>query len=184
MKKSIIIIASLLVVFFTSHNTLQAQTMVKGESVATLGIGLGAWTTAFTTSETPLIIAGYETGIKDNFGPGNLSVGGNIAYKSGNYSFWDSKWSYTYVAVVGRASWHPHFLQSDTWDVYTGLSLGYYFIGTGSSTTDLDDGGIGVGGLEFATHVGARYNFSENWGAFAELGFGLGVIKVGAAYKF
>lgn len=158
--------------------------MTEGTAVVTAGVGLGAWTTAYTSSETPLIVLGYERGIKDNFGAGNLSVGGNIAYKSGNYSFWDARWGYTYLAVVGRASWHPHFLESDTWDVYGGISLGYYSVSTNSNMADITDGDLSISGIEFATHVGARYNFNEHWGAYAEVGFGLGVITVGAAYKF
>ena len=65
--------------FFTNANPLNAQTpMVKGTNVAQVGVGLGGWTTGYTTSETPVIVLTYEKGIKDNFGPGNLSIGGSI----------------------------------------------------------------------------------------------------------
>lgn len=190
MKNTIITctLIALVTLLFTTPNKLVAQTpMTKGVNVAQVGIGLGGWTTGYTTSETPVIILTYEKGIKDNFGPGNLSVGGSIAYKSGRiggFDFGASDWTYTYLGIVGRASWHPHFVKSEKFDAYTGLSLGYYLINSDFESAYYGDLDFSEGGVELGIHIGGRYNFSEQFGAFAELGFGLGVLNVGVAYTF
>ena len=38
--------------------------------------------------------------------------------------------------------------------------------------------------LEFGGFVGGRYYFSPNLAAQAELGYGLGILNIGIAYKF
>ena len=187
MKSFILTFALTAFTFVFTHHSLNAQTpMTKGLNVAQIGVGLGGWTTGYTTSETPVIVLTYEKGIKDNFGAGNLSIGGSIGYKSGRiggFDFAASDWNYTYMAFVGRASWHPHFVRSEKLDLYTGMSLGYYLI-TSDYESVYGDFDFSTGGVELGIHIGGRYNFSEQFGAFAELGFGLGVLNVGVAYTF
>ena len=108
MKLSKLFIAIAFLAFAFSSNTVQAQIMTKGDRIIKAGVGLGAWTTAYTTSETPLFVAMYEVGIKNDLGPGNLSVGGMVSYKSGQFEVFGSGWKYYYSAVVGRAS-YPSF---------------------------------------------------------------------------
>jgi hypothetical protein len=40
------------------------------------------------------------------------------------------------------------------------------------------------GGFVFAVYGGARYRFTENVGAFAELGYGISFVNIGANFKF
>ena len=183
MKKLVFNLA--IVCFFAAcSNLLNAQTpMTKGVNIAQAGIGLGGWTTSYTTSETPLMIATYERGIVDDLGAGNLSVGGTLIVKSGKYAGEYFGWNYTYTAVAARGSYHPHFVKSEKLDAYAGLSLGLYHISTKATSGDVV---AGVSGSAFAwgLHIGARYQFSDNFGAFAELGAGVGNVGVGLAYKF
>lgn len=53
--------------------------MTKGTSVASLGIGIGGYGGTYVANSTPTIMAKYEKGILNDWGPGNLSVGGVIA---------------------------------------------------------------------------------------------------------
>ncbi|MEO1258464.1 MAG: outer membrane beta-barrel protein [Bacteroidota bacterium] len=163
---------------------VQAQTpMTKGVNVIQAGVGLGGWTTSYTTSETPLIIATFERGVMDDLGKGNLSVGGTVLVKSGKYAGDFYSWNYTYTAVAARGSYHPHFVKSEKLDAYAGISLGLYHISTKATNGEVE---AGVSGTSFAwgLHIGARYNFTDQIGAWAEVGAGVGNIGVGVSYRF
>ena len=183
MKK--LIFNVLVILFFAaSTNGLQAQTpMTKGVNVAQAGVGLGGWTTSYTTSETPLMIATFERGIMDDLGKGNLSVGGSLIVKTGKYAGDFYGWNYTYTAVAARGSYHPHFVKSEKLDAYGGMSLGVYHISTKATSGEV---AVDVSGtaLAWGLHIGARYNFTENIGAWAELGAGVGNVGIGIAYTF
>ncbi len=187
MKKTIKNITFLLLTLFSFSNSALAQEghMTKGTNVIQAGIGFGGWTSGYTTSETPIIAVAFERGIMDNLLNGNLSVGAAITYKGGKYSGSNYTWRYNYLAVTARASWHPYFIKVEKLDTYTGLSIGYYRVSSDYDSKwysyDYDFGGSGVA---LAAHVGARYNFTENFGAWAELGFGLGLLNAGVSYTF
>lgn len=181
------LVFNLAIVFFfaaISSDVLNAQTpMTKGTNIIQAGVGLGGWTTSYTTSETPLMIATFERGVKDNLGKGNLSVGGTIILKSGKYVGDFYGWNYTYSAIAARGSYHPHFVKSDKLDAYAGLSLGLYHISTKATSGEVV-AGVSGSALAWGLHIGARYQFAEQFGAFAEIGAGIGNVSVGVAYKF
>lgn len=65
-----------------------------------------------------------------------------------------------------------YWTDSDTFNFYTGGSLGY-------------DGHSGVyvdGGFYYEVHAGGRYQLSENLGIYGELGYGLSLLKVGVSF--
>ncbi|MCG8327158.1 MAG: porin family protein [Chitinophagales bacterium] len=165
-------------------NIASAQSMEQGQSIAQIGIGIGGWTTTYTSSQTPLFIATYETGIVNDLGPGNLSIGGTVAFKSGTYSYWNDNWGYNYTALAVRANYHPDFIQAENWDFYGGLSLGYYRVAVNTNRVDLNGIDFASSGIALAGQIGARYQFHDNFGAWAELGYGLGALNVGLSYKF
>lgn len=153
--------------------------MTKGTQIVQAGIGLGGWSGVYT-SQTPIINAAYMTGIKDNLGPGNLSVGGQIGYK---HAAWHS-WTFNYTYVAGRAAWHPHFVKNEKLDVYGGLTLGVYHLGwdAGADGEFIED--LTTTSVAWSIFAGARYQFTDNIGAYAELGTGLGWLNAGVCYKF
>lgn len=184
MKSFITFLISISSIIFFSNNSLTAQSaMTKNKSVASVGIGFGGYGNSYTTGATPTIIAKYEKGILNNWGPGNLSVGGVMGIQRGDFDFVSSRTGYTYFTIGGRASYHPHFIQSDKMDFYAGLGLGYYSV---SATTNSEFGAFGVtaSSMAFNAHVGFRYDFNEQWGAWAELGSELSVLSIGAAHNF
>ena len=86
--------------------------------------------------------------------------------------------------------WHPEILVSGTYDVYGALQLGYVtygydFSGTGVYADDAYkvknnlNSGLGLGLI-----VGGRYYFTDNIGAFLELGYDLSYSKIGVAFNF
>lgn len=160
-------------------SNLQAQTpMTKGVKVVQGGIGLGGWSGTYT-SQTPILSGTFMMGVRDDLGPGNLSVGGSIGYK---HAAWNA-WSYNYTFISGRAAYHPHFINSDKIDVYGGLSLGIYHLNWDAGNSEYVND-LSATDVAWSLFVGGRYMFTENLGAYAELGYGLGWLNLGVAYQF
>lgn len=163
MKKIIIAIA-----IFTGISSASAQSFSEGTSVIQAGIGFGG---AFGTP----ISLGYEYGITEKIGVG-LSVG----YGSSSESIFGGNYKYTNILVGLKGNYH--FYTTDEIDFYGGAILGYNnqsvsttFTGPGAKTA--------VSDVLFGLQAGGRYYFTEKFGAFAEVGFGLANFNVGLAYK-
>lgn len=179
MKKLTLIIA---VIAICSASTNAQSLFEKGTQLFKMGVGLNA-------NGTPLEVS-YEKGIKEDFlGVDGLvlGIGGNVGYYGykEDFSLLNSSysWKYTNIVVAGRAL--AHYPLINKLDTYAGLVLGYNVASTkydgpnAGSVTSPSAGGLVLGGL-----VGARYEFSQNWGAYAELGYSISYATIGVAYKF
>jgi len=116
-----------------------------------------------------------------------LSFGGYLGFadSKASYSWSTYKWAYeyTYGIIGARAAYHPDF-GIDKLDAYAGAMLGFALatvrttgddtFGTGASTA----GGFVGGGT-----VGARYFLTPNIAPFAEVGYSIGLLTVGVAFK-
>jgi hypothetical protein len=179
MKKLALIIA-VVACFSVSSN---AQEMFgKGTQLFKLGIGVNGNGTPFEVS--------YERGVKDDFlGVDGLvlGLGGNIGYYGYKENFAgygiNYSWKYTDVIVAGRAL--AHYPIIDKLDTYAGVLLGY---NVASVKYDGPNSGSiptpSAGGVVFGGVAGARYEFSQSWGAYVEAGFGISNVNLGIAYKF
>ena len=160
MKK--LLIATFAIVIATAFNSAQAQFNPYADNVKmlTAGIGFSGWGVP--------IFARFEAPVADN-----ITVGGGLSYQSYNYS---SLWKANYFGINLRGSYHFNELLeiNDSWDVYAGLGLNYYFSnykykGAGGSV-DWDNGG--PDGFGVGIHVGGRYFVSEKIGINLEFGGG------------
>lgn len=149
---------------------MNAQTFTEGTSVIQLGAGIG--------SDFGLPLgASYEYGISDKIG-----VGAYAGYASKSYSpGFNSDYKVTYMIFGAKANYH--FYQTDKLDTYGGILLGYNsakvtFDNQNNFFTAPNYGGVVYGGT-----VGARYYFTNNIAAFGELGYGIGYLTIGLAYK-
>lgn len=179
-KLQIVTIVVALIAFYITGINAQTTPMNKGTQHIMAGIGMGG----YDGGTSPTFMVTYQRGVKDNWGKGNLSVGGTIAFKSGHFrNYTLSRANYSYFALAGRASYHPHFIKSEQWDLYGGLGLGYY-----SVSTDFDFAGdfydYGASTIAFTGHIGIRYVITDTWNAWAELGNELSVLSLGAGYSF
>ena len=173
-----------IVCFFTTF-TLQAQTsMVKGTNIAMAGIGIGGYGGGYSSSASPTFSATYQRGLLENLGPGNLSVGGTVAFKTGKYDGFSSDVRWNYFAMAGRASYHPHFVKSEKLDLFGGLGLGYYSANSKLETASHNDFSANASAVAITFHVGARYAITDKMGAWLELGTELSLLSGGVAYKF
>lgn len=146
-----------------------------GDMNLNIGLGLGS---TFATGDTsiPPIGASFEYGIKDE-----ISIGGYLGYSASEQKVvgFTAKYSYTIIGV--RGSYHYDFLGNEKLDTYGGLMLGYNIAGV-----DWDGPGnaASAGGVSYSLYVGGRYAFTEKIGAFAELGYGIAYLQLGANIKF
>ncbi|HMQ50030.1 MAG TPA: outer membrane beta-barrel protein [Saprospiraceae bacterium] len=158
--------------------TLNAQLHVQGDINVNAGIGLLSFYNFAGTLDLPPIGGSVEYGVTDE-----ISVGAYLAFSRSTWSYaylgGEARWAYTYLIVGPRASYHFNLPELEELDLYAGAFLGATISsstwkGTGSQP-DVDT----YGGLTYALFGGARYFFSENLGAFGEVGYGLSLLTVG-----
>lgn len=174
-----------------------AQSFNVGDKVVGLSLGIGGNYSAGSTysSQTPAIGLSYEQGVSD-LGPGVLGIGGYLGYKSlfygadyayGNVRYtYDQTWNYLIIGV--RGAWHYNeWHGNDKLDTYGGVMLSYNSVSfkdktnySGGVVASTNNSSSGVG---FTGFLGARYYFSDNFAAHAELGYGIAVLNLGVSYK-
>lgn len=178
MKKVLLFFA-----FIMSALTIQAQDVFKkGDNMVSASVGVG--------SGIPVAVS-YERGIVDNLfdGNGSIGLGGYLGYYSDkdeiNYEGIKAGWKYNDIMIGVRGNLHYQFVEK--LDTYAGLMLGYEIVkakaiteGYGEKYTGSADGN----GIGFAIQVGARYFFTDNFGAFAEVGYGIAYASLGVSLKF
>ncbi|MDP4116996.1 MAG: outer membrane beta-barrel protein [Bacteroidota bacterium] len=152
----------------------------KGVNNLNIGIGFGDVVGGYGTQSLPPISVGLQFGIEDK-----ISVGGILGYSSSSEEWFYGKYKYTYIIIGARGEYH--FLEpSNNFDVYGGVTLGYNIV---SSSWEANHGYSGYSAtasgsdLFYGFHAGARYAFSPKFGAFAEVGYGLGIINIGVNFK-
>jgi len=195
MKKIIYSVAILACsVLFTVSNT-QAQSFNVGTSAINLGIGFGTAVGYVGGASSGIGISGsYEYGVAV-LGPGKVGLGVIINYQGASYSSTDGvgdnykeTWNTTYFGV--RGIYHPDFCNGKNYDVYAGIQLGYVHYGYSETVSGPNSGYFqnSSGGLSSGVWpgivVGGRYYFTDNIGAFAEIGYDIDYLKIGLAFKF
>ena len=131
------------------------------------------------TATGPLALT-YEYGFHKR-----ISGGVTVAYSQvkGKYSGYGDSFvdKLTIFTALARANYH--FGEWKEWDLYAGGGLGYVhskYANDQSATRNDVPGELG-----YTLQGGARYYFSTNWGAFAELGYLNGSFgQVGISVKF
>lgn len=164
-----------------------SQTFDIDTKVVALGLGLGSSIGPSSYgSQLPGISLQYEQGMWDVGGPGVISLGGYLGYKGYSHKYsamgidTKSSWNYTIVGV--RSAYHFTGLEVENLDLYAGLMLGYYFVNYKVSNNQGFSAGGGSYGNSFSIDIygGARYFLNEKVGLFAELGYGVAFLNIGA----
>lgn len=184
MKKLLFI----LIIILAFKDNLFAQ-FEKGDNVASAGIGIGGAYTVFggISSQSPTFGIGYERGIFDKAGPGNIGIGGYIGHKSfrKNYNWGYEKLGYTIVGASGSYHWQFHKLKE--LDTYAGLLLAMNFA-TAAYHEDYNYFGYSPAKynsyLSATFFVGGRYYFTPAFAGYSELSYGISFLTLGVAYKF
>jgi hypothetical protein len=182
--KRILLISILLVI--TVGLSFSQMAYKKGDQVINLGIGLGGFAGAYGGSSGIGITGGYEYGVTEN-----ISLGGVVGYSSSSETvFGDYGWKYTYIVIGARGAYHADLFHNPNIDTYGGIMLGYNIVSASSTGTLPTYYGYGYPSysasasyLEYGIFVGGRYYFNPHWAVQAELGYGLGILNIGIAYK-
>ena len=153
------------------------------DMVISAGVGFGM-SGLYGTSSLPTIFGAFETGVAPK-----ITIGGIVAYSTSSDDFGYGKWTYSYVVIEARGAYH--FLEHNPkWDVYAGAGVGYNIVSSSVTWNDPTYGSL-FGGryaasasyLLFDIFGGARYWFSPKFAAMGEIGYGIGIIRVGLCYK-
>lgn len=180
MKKIFLLIFA---VFFlaVTQSTVKAQAFKNGDMVANFGLGFGWYGYGYGATSLPAFSLSVEKGIKEIENVGPLSIGGIVGFKHASYL---TDYTWNDIIIAARGAIHYDLFKNEKVDTYGGVALGVRL-----QTYSHPDFGFGSGktnythGL-FALYIGGRYFFSDNLGAFAELGYGLGYLTLGLSYKF
>jgi len=177
-----ILILSLLVVLVASLSFAQ-MAYKKGDQVVNVGLGIGGFAGVYGSGGIA-ITGGYENAVTEN-----ISLGGVVGYSSSSETvFGDYGWKYTYILIGARGAYHADLLHNPNIDTYGGILLGYNIVSSTATGTVPYFGYVAASAsasyLEFGVFIGGRYYLDPHWAIQAELGYGLGILNVGVAYKF
>jgi hypothetical protein len=125
-----------------------------------------------------------------------ITVGPLVALASQTYSWnlntgasiYGYKFTYTHFAIGARGMYHFNFLKN--LDTYAGLVLGYVISNgkadyTGEWGNSVKTDPTNLSYFLWGINIGARYFFTNNIGAYLELGYsGLQVVNLGLSLKF
>lgn len=166
-------------VFVLTASLSFGQTYKKGVTNLNAGVSIGGLAGFYGESDFPPLSLGLQFGIHEK-----ISVGGIIGYASSSYDlgFFGNNnytWTYRYIIVGARGEYHFVDVDVKDFDLYAGLTIGYNIV-----SVDEPSGYTGFYTAEasyllYGFHAGGRYMFSNNIGAFAELGYGIGYFTIG-----
>ncbi len=174
MKKKLysILFASAMLFSFTSNAQHD-----EGQSNINIGIGFAAFGLSGDATVPP-ISGSYEYGINDN-----ISVGAFVGYTASEQDLIFAKATYSYLVFGARGSYHKELI--DDVDTYAGIMVAYNSVGF-----DIDDPAFenlfdtDLSGIVPGVYLGARYHFTDNLGAFLELGYGVSAVNLGLTVRF
>lgn len=183
MKKSYLIIVLIAVLLLPATQfTASAQGIEKRNILINAGLGFGYFYTGTYSRGLPVGIgANMEYSITDEIG-----VGGYLAYTRGSYNDYyyyqgvGDKYYYSSVDFGVRGSYHFAKLlrvNNKKFDPYAGVLLGF-----ASRNSDYDYY-AGAHSVRSGIFAGARYFFSNNFGAYGEAGYGIHPITIGLTFR-
>ena len=161
----------------------------EGTNALNLGIGIGsvysfgAGYFGGSSSVSPALSISYERGIRP-IGPGVLGIGGFVGYQGASYDLGGGdKIKYSDILVTVRGAFH--YPVTPEFDAYGGVGVG---IRHGSTSYDgpffEDFSSSSYNDFVTGVFVGGRYFFTDNIGAFGEVGYDQSFLKVGLTAKF
>lgn len=185
MKKNLILTAVILciAVSVSAQNTFN-----KGDKALNFGLGLGSrfYTGSGYTDKIPPISASFEMGIIDHLfdEKSSLGVGGYVGFTKAKWEY-SNDWGYKYSDLIIGVRGALHYQLVKKMDTYTGILIGYDVVTAKEyGTSPGYDYSSSASGLTWSWFAGARYYFTDNIAAMAEVGYGIAYLNIGLALKF
>jgi hypothetical protein len=168
-----------IIAFFALSQVSYAQDKVFAKGDKVISASLGFINTAYTGSRwentfPPISLTG-EYGIIDGLIDGKASIGVGAKLGLAGIKYTDNaSHNYSLLVLGARGAFHYQFI--DKLDTYAGFFLGYDIVsGQGSHA---------VSQFDLDWYIGARYYFTNNFAAMAEIGNKISLLSLGIAYKF
>ncbi len=189
MKKIILLTAAVLFVAFSAQaQESQDLSYKKGDNLFNAGLGLGYYGYGLgigRSSSIPALEANFELGIHEYFGVGPYA---GIVRWNYRYSGFDG--GFSILTFGGRGSFHYKDLLeelldseigSEKLDLYVTLLFGLEIESYSGDFTTIRNNGVGV---FIGPVLGARYYFTNNFGAYIEGGRGsFSFLKLGITVR-
>ena len=157
----------------------QAQ-IEEGDSMINLGVGISPTFYSGTGFESSLlpIEGSFEYMLKEK-----ISIGAFVGFSTAEFRAQGFNFGYDYTYLLAGALGNYHFSNSEKFDAYVGLKLGYVNI----SADEVGTAGIGFSadssGVLYGGQLGARYWISDAIGINAEVGYGISIVRAGITFK-
>jgi len=157
----------------------------KGDKVLNAGIGVGSsyWSGyGWYTSHMPQLFANLEIGFFDNvfnLDKASIGIGPYFGFRTSKYADY---WKDTEIVIAAIGNFHYPLVEK--LDTYAGILLGYDLVSTKYYESYYGTYGHRNSSVAHREYVGARYYFTDNLSAMAELGYGLTILNFGIAVKF
>jgi hypothetical protein len=148
----------MVILFICGVLTVNAQAPIGiGEKQLNAGLGFSGW-------GVPVYV-GIDFGVHED-----ITVGGELSFRSYRDNWSGTEYNHTILGIGANGNYHFNRVLDipKEWDLYTGLTLGYYIWGT----SDASYGGSHSSGLGLGAQVGGRYYFNQKFGIQLELGGG------------
>ncbi len=174
-----------------------AQPLKYADQNIGIGLGVPAITNYSYTSLSPAVTATYEYGFSDKIGIGYIGGGALLSFagSTNDYHANGVKYSnkYHYFLIGPKASYHFDMADItgdrfwDKCDLYAGVFMGLrfqtykYYDNASGSYTDYEDNATR---MVSDIYAGIRYAFTNQFGVYAETGFGVNYLTVGVSWRF
>ncbi|MBS1588475.1 MAG: hypothetical protein JST52_02565 [Bacteroidetes bacterium] len=156
----------------------------RGDKVFGVGLGVGTAYTyygshSYSYSVLPALALIYDQGLIDKVGPGNIGIGGMVAWQQTNYKYGNgdkANWTNFYLGI--RGTYHLTILKekNNHFDPYGGASFGMRVMNYNDTRYNES---YHTTYPTIGLFVGARYYFTPLFAAFAEVGYDVAVLKLG-----
>jgi len=163
----------------------------KGSKILGFAAGLGGSYNYYNDyNAIPVLALIYDQGFFDEIGPGNIGIGGIVAFKSATYKYSSDNYKATWTSVIigVRGTYHLTLLKdkNNKFDPYAGIMIGVkinhhkdtHF--NSQANNPYNYGNAVVSGA----FIGAKYNFAKVLGVFAEVGYDISFARVGLCLNF
>lgn len=182
--KKLTLILTVLALVFINNAEAQNNPSLFGNNSKHIRVGAG-----INSFGIPVEVS-YDQGFKQNlFGVEklNLGLGGYLGYYGNKEEIgvWTdgSAFGYKYSHIIIGVRGLFHYPLVPKIDTYAGLMLGYNIASAKFYGDGMDPGNASAGGLAFGGIVGARYQFNNKWGIYAEAGYSISYLSIGLVYS-
>jgi len=190
MKKIVLILLALTVVTGTMQAQKTTDTFANKDNVVSVGFGLGGvYGFSSYDSQTPVFGAQYDRGIYEFKFGGVIGVGGFLGYKGYvdkfNIGNNDYKIRSSIVIIGARGTFHYDVFQVENLDTYGGAMIAFHVVNESTNLPAAFDYNYDHSSALYASiYAGAKYYFTPQFEAFAEVGYGVSWLTMGVGYKF